>query len=429
MAVGPVGNVASTLAAVAVRRAGLDALSQLEGVRLDDLVDALAGAAATRRAGAGLGTELAQAAAGLMAGARGLAERARELTNPAGNAFDLRAVTSDNPGRVTGTAAPGAREAEFEVEVEQLAEGQRNVGQRLDPRAATNVQAGANTFAIDIGGETRFVTFNVRAGQNNQTVLESMANAINQANPGVTADVRTAEDGRVRIRITQNDTGQEATFAIRDVQGNAVATTGANRVGNQAANAVYSIDGQQFEGATNTVQLDEGRVQLQLDRVTEGAVTVRVGADVEGQAAAIQGFVNEFNDQRRFLNQNAAFFNTDAANALDTVVGANRADLQRIGITQAADGTLRVDEDRLRAALAENPGQVREVFNGFDGLARGVERFAERVTTTSPRGFTAGSAVERLLAGGASNFNAAGALAGTQFGAALALGLLFDQYF
>jgi len=179
----------------------------------------------------------------------------------------------------------------------------------------------------------------------------------------------------------------------------------------------------------NTVQLDEGRVQLQLDRVTEGAVTVRVGADVEGQAAAIQGFVNEFNDQRRFLNQNAAFFNTDAANALDTVVGANRADLQRIGITQAADGTLRVDEDRLRAALAENPGQVREVFNGFDGLARGVERFAERVTTTSPRGFTAGSAVERLLAGGTPNFNAAGALAGTQFGAALALGLLFDQYF
>jgi hypothetical protein len=81
----------------------------------------------------------------------------------------------------------------------------------------TEGRAISGTAAIDIDGETRIVSFDVGATDNNRDALQSFADAINEADTGITAEVRETASGEVRIRTTRDDTGAEATFDIRDL--------------------------------------------------------------------------------------------------------------------------------------------------------------------------------------------------------------------
>jgi len=231
---------------------------------------------------------------------------------------------------------------------------------------------------------------------------------INAADTGVTAEVRETNAGEVRIRITRDDTGAEATFDIRDLQGNAVAATGADIVRREASDAEVIVDGQTVTSATNTIDLDGGAVTLEINRVTNGTITVGVAADTEAQVEFVQGFVNEFDDFRAFLDDNAAFINDQVRRDLAAAVQSQSFELASIGVTRATNGTLEVDEGRLNEVLSDDPQRVQDLFTNFNGLATRVGAVAERVATTSPSSFVLGSLAETALRGGTSAFNGAG---------------------
>jgi flagellar hook-associated protein 2 len=50
-------------------------------------------------------------------------------------------------------------------------------------------------------------------------------------------------------------------------------------------------------------------------------------------------------------------------------VGTNQVNLASIGITLQPDGSLKTDEDALKAALTSNPGTVSSLFNSTTGVA------------------------------------------------------------
>ncbi len=426
MSIDPTGATANALASLSVRRAAATALS---GSVIDtglDLGGLLQGLAGRPRVEPRLATQIAGAAAKLFQGARELRVQASVLTE--GDGFEQRAVESGD-GAVTGTASNGAAIGEFQVDVVQRAAGQRNNGTRLDPSQNTEIDTGTSTVAIDIDGLTRTVSFEVGVADNNQQALQSFADAINAADSGVTAEVRETNAGEVRIRITRDDTGSEATFDIRDLQGNAVAATGADIVRREARDAEVIVDGQTVTSATNTIDLDGGAVTLEINRVTDGTVTVGVAADTEAQVEFVQGFVNEFSDFRAFLNDSASFMNDQVRRDLDAAVQSQGFELASIGVTRAADGTFQVDEERLNEVLSDDPQRVQDLFTNFNGLATRVGAVAERVATTSPSSFVLGSLAETALRGGTSAFNGAGVAISSPLIAALMSGQLIDALF
>ena len=224
----------------------------------------------------------------------------------------------------------------------------------------------------------------------------------------MTAEAAFTDSGRVRLSIARSDTGIGATFAIRDVQGNLVSATRAERVEREAANAQFSINGEVFEAETNRVELDDGELTLDFHAVTNRGITVEVGPDVESQSPAIKAFVDRFNDLRSFLDVNGVYFNRVAAVLLEGSVGRNSFELGYVGILREADGSLSVDEERLAQVLeaeSERARAARAALAGSSGIAVQAGSLAERISTTSPVEFTRGSIVSRLVQGGSQNFN------------------------
>ena len=424
MAIDPTRAAASAIGRLSVQRAAASALAGAPATG-NDLSSLFSAPTATPRFDPALPSRIANAASGVFQGARDLRETAGAFG--AEDAFEQRTVESERRA-VSGTAANGAEIGEFEVEVVERAAGQRNNGTRLDPTQNSDIATGTNTVAIDIDGETRIVSFDVGATDNNREALQSFADAINEADTGVTAEVRETANGEVRIRTTRDDTGAEATFDIRDLQGDAVAATGADIERRAARDAEVIVDGQTVTSATNTIELDGGNVTLQINRTTNAPVTVGVVADTEAQTEFVQDFVTEFNDFRTFLNENADLISQEIGGDLDAAVRAQGSELAAVGITRAADGSLEIDEERLAEVMAEDPDRVEDLFTNFNGLATRVGAVADRVATTAPSRFVADSQAFSLVAGdGGGGFTSSGT-ADNPLLAALNSGQLIDLF-
>lgn len=243
----------------------------------------------------------------------------------------------------------------------------------------------------------------------------------------MTAEATSTDSGRIRLQITRSDTGIGATFAIRDVRGNLVSATRAESVERAAENAQFSLNGEEFEAETNTVELDEGDLTLDFHTETNGPITVEVGPDIESQNRAIRAFADRFSELRSFLNENGVYFNRVAAVTLDGLVGRNSFELGYVGILREPDGTLLVDEGRLAEVLEAESERARAAIAGTGGIALDAGSLAERISTRSPVEFTRGSIVSRLVQGGSQDFNREGVLVGGQFTPVFAAGLIFDR--
>jgi hypothetical protein len=152
-----------------------------------------------------------------------------------------------------------------------------------------------------------------------------------------------------------------------------------------------------------------------------------VVADSEAQNEFVQDFVTEFNDFRGFLNENADLINQEVGGDLDAAVRAQGNELAAVGITQVADGTLEVDEERLAEVLSEDPDRVEDLFTNFNGLVTRIGAVADRVATTAPSRFVADSQAFSVVAGGG-GFDSAGATADNPLLAALNSGQLIDLF-
>ncbi|PXA89714.1 hypothetical protein DMC47_28425, partial [Nostoc sp. 3335mG] len=165
------------------------------------------------------------------------------------------------------------------------------------------------------------------------------------------------------------------------------ATTDGAEVVTRAGNAVFSVDGVPMVSASNTVTGNDG-VKLELKAVTtDGPVTLSSSRPTDSVKEAIKNVVEAYNNMLASVNK-----------ATDAITGDLRADpaaqslkrslqkltltdltgktdgtpttLARIGVATNNDGSLRVDEDALSAALANNPDAIEAMFlpgTGNDG--------------------------------------------------------------
>ncbi|MGM9571750.1 MAG: flagellar filament capping protein FliD [bacterium] len=301
-----------------------------------------------------------------------------------GDVFEDKAVISNKPEAISGTEVSSkAFNKSYSLEVFQLAQAQKNVGNALESNALSEFKSGKNEFSIVTGDKTYNLSVNVRVGDTNKEVLDKMAQAINKANAGINAVV-SSDKGTSRIELTGNKTGAGNEFALfaQDAS-DLLAKSGADKINTMTQDAVYAVDNLQQTSDSNIIKLQNGNVKLELKEKTDDKINISIGQDTEKVKKGITDFVNDYNSLLTSLQDNSGIVNKSLLNKLTGISTSQRYNLQRIGINIGSNNTLSIDNDRLDKALQNEPESVEKIIGGYNGLADKTESLAKGIGKSS----------------------------------------------
>ncbi len=301
-----------------------------------------------------------------------------KLTSIQTTALNNKVVRSSNEEIVQAAASDDAVAGTYQLQVNALATvHQIASGGFGDSEAALGT---GSLFIQKNDGSSATIEINE---QNN--TLRGLADAINDADAGVTASViNDGSDGTpFRLLVASHDTGTTSEFSITGTLsgGDSVAF---DQIVQQAQNAEVSFGS--GAGAitisSNSNKLNnviEG-VTLDLRSADAGAtVTLNVESDVDGGVSAVQEFVDAYNDFINYVNQQTSYdaelqrggallgeravtsIENELQLAVSSIVGNLHSGMNRLtalGASLADDGTLTLDESKLKAVLS---GQVEGV--------------------------------------------------------------------
>lgn len=322
---------------------------------------------------------------------------------------DLRQMnaTSSDKDKIEVTASPKAQEGSYKVDVEQLAQAQRLTSQVFHDDLAP-IGKGSMTFQfgrIDPHSgkfvpnpKTPVKTIHITDGNNS---LRGIRNAVNEAGFGVRASL--INDGKgTRLVFSSNGTGEinGLRVVVNDDDGNNLDKQGLSRLSydptkpghrgvnmiesTKAQDAIVDIDGIKVTSPSNHINKAIDGVMMTIKGTTGNTpVKLTTSFDVAGVTKAIETFVKKYNAMIDNVQKIAGYdAKTKVAGPLsgDAAVrgiveqiqrtlgmsfgGINRDynSLASIGITTQNDGTLLVDNSKLRKAVSTDMLQVSKLF-------------------------------------------------------------------
>lgn len=313
--------------------------------------------------------------------------------------FDNRTATSSNNAALTATTEKTALPGSYRVEVESLATSSKVTTQALDKDFKASADG---SLTIKLGAEDEGA---VTVAIKQDATLVEMRDALNEQlkDKGITANiVNNPSTGKSQLVLSSNETGSGKDIIVEGSGGVAeLSIDSSNKAENGlagslavAANAKFSIDGLQLESASNTIEDAIPDVTFTLKGTTEAnkPLTVTVGQDDKGVKEQLKKFVDSYNDFMKLSNKltSVTKVGDDKAPVVGGLVGdstvrnlvntmrselGNVADnsgelrvLADLGITTQKDGTLKLDDDKLKSVLETNFDAVGKFFAGEDGL-------------------------------------------------------------
>ena len=355
-----------------------------------------------------------------------LRDAARTLTNS--QTWAAATGNSADASSVGVTTAPGAAIGNYGVQVQSLATAQSTV--TASSYANGDALAGAGTLHIDLGTwSANNAGFTAKAGSTGVDIavtatdtLSTLASKITSSAAGVNATVVTDASG-ARLVYTSKATGSDNGFRVTAADndgGNTDATglsalafdpaggtTGTTQT-QGGANAKATINGLAINSASNTLTSVLPGLTLSLNKVTTGPIQIGVTQDTASMKTAIGAFATAYNSLSSLLSTDLKYDSaTSTAGPLqgDTaalslqrsvrniVAGASGASskyasLSQLGLEIQKDGTLKVNDTKLTAALAD-PAEVKKVFANADqangannGFATMINLFGNTVLGT-----------------------------------------------
>lgn len=341
--------------------------------------------------------------------------------------YNPKLATSSQANAITATAGTSVSNGTYDINVEKLATRAMNVGTSLQG-VDINTKMTANQ-----AGEFKFTTYDKSGNAQEHTLTVKEGETLGQ----VLKNIEKASDGQVRAFFDEsanrvvleatrtgeyNEGGKEITFAENVFFTDFLGLDEANEKGGTNAEFTYN-DGLKIISRENTYTLNG--MTFDFHNVTEGNARISVQTDVDQSFDKIMNFVNKYNElidamnksqtEERFrdylpLSEEQKADMTDKQielweekaksgmlrgeatirNGMYELRGSLQSQvsnegafsvLSSIGITTTANyldgGKLEVDEEKLKAALRENPEDVYKLFvNSSKGEERGlIHRF------------------------------------------------------
>lgn len=320
-------------------------------------------------------------------------------------------ATSSGSNIDVSVDASKASRGSYSLDVKSLAQSQALASRDVfADRDATSV--GRGTMTLQVGDKTTNITID----SSNDT-LQGLANAINEANAGVSAGVIDTGNG-FQLVLSADETGEANAVNISVSEDGAAPglsrfafdTADPDNVDGMrqtiaASDAVMEINGVEIRRATNTIEnVVDG---LTFNITGEGKSTVKVEQDTAAVAERVQAFVDKFNELQGTIRELSEFDSETGQGSIltgDSTVrniqnqlkrvltdiipgleGANVRSLADVGIgTDFRTGELQFDSQKFQQQLRENPDDVTALFAEQGRTSDSQVEFVRSGSNTQP---------------------------------------------
>jgi flagellar hook-associated protein 2 len=335
-----------------------------------------------------------------------LEEKAQEVREST-SFLAYRASTDNDDQYFSASAGSNATPGSYEIAVRSLATNEIRASAGQADRDQTTFGSGNLTLTVD--GQTKFIS--IQGGPDGNNTLDGIAQAINDADAGVTAQVvDTGQAGNpFQLVLTSEKAGSSGAISIgtdsATTELQSLASSIDANVIRQGTNASFTFNGIEIERSTNTItDLIQG-VTIELGGASEldgngdpiDSTVLTVATDSEATGEKIQDLVNAYNAVVDFVagqfvpppeDGDAAPLFGDSTlrsirSSLRGLVGGSVATgndayslLTQVGVTSDRDGRLSFNTERFADALTTDEQAVVNLFT-----AEGVG-IADRLTTT-----------------------------------------------
>ena len=277
-------------------------------------------------------------------------------------------------------------------------------GLKLDG-ASTALAVGDAINIRGMRGDGTAVTIGLVVGASD--TMQTLLDRINDATAGYGAGARTAlaslgTDGRIRLADSQGGASRlSLTLGITHVDGSAgslgaasVAVTGRSRELQQGKDAILRVDGREITRSSNTIADALVGTTLNLQTAEVGtSIDVSIDRDVNGGLSAVQKLADSYNAIRTFLDEQRKvsaplYADTLLRGVVNSFTDALRTDvttnstynkLAIAGVALDRFGVLKIDTDKLKTAMADEPLEIEALF-GFSGVGAAFVAAADRAT-------------------------------------------------
>jgi flagellar hook-associated protein 2 len=293
-----------------------------------------------------------------------------------------RVVTSSDITSVKATALNGTDLKSTEISVYSIAASQTNSGAAFHATSPTSLQTGSQKFAITMGNKTTNVSFFANATDTHQKSLDKIKNAINASDSGVNAKVvKDPVSSMLHLELASKETGTTHAFTIADVNGSAVSSTGIQSVSTAAADATYRVNGGKLlTSNSNQILVDNGKISATLLKPTSSSVTLTSKPDSDAIIKQTKQLVKDYNTLQNQISDESSFINPSVKRNLQNALISN--DLDTLGISKQTDGTLTLDDTKLKNNINSHFDQVSRSINGPSGIASALSKATDRLQSS-----------------------------------------------
>lgn len=320
-------------------------------------------------------------------------------------------ATSSGSNIDVSVDASKASRGSYSLDVKSLAQSQALASRDVfADRDATSV--GRGTMTLQVGDKTTNITID----SSNDT-LQGLANAINEANAGVSAGVIDTGNG-FQLVLSADETGEANAVNISVTEDGAApglsrfafdTADPENMDGMRqtiaASDAVMEINGVEIRRATNTIEnVVDG---LTFNITGEGKSTVKVEQDTAAVAERVQAFVDKFNELQGTIRELSEFDSETGQGSIltgdstvrniqnqlkrvltDIIPGLENASVRSladVGIgTDFRTGELQFDSQKFQQQLRENPDDVTALFAEQGRTSDSQVEFVRSGSNTKP---------------------------------------------
>ena len=355
------------------------------------------------------------------------------------NSLIKKTATSSNESFVTITASGSAVNGKYSIMVNRLATADTVISKQV---AAANTDlaatsAGTQEFTLAVGsGSPVTITVTINPDETNESVMNKIRDAINNAGLDVNATVVRDTSSTVRLVVKSTKTGADNALVMDEIGGSNIlrklqylTNNGARRLSSSGSggflvqdtadlDAQFKLDGIEIIKGTNEITDVITGATIKLQRAQspdDQPITLTIANDTQGTRTEIEKFIEKYNDVIKYLNEKTRVdtVNFTRGDLVGDVVfsglklsmrGAVTGKVEglpegavqfltSVGIEVSRDGTLSIAKpDVFDEKLKTNVEQVINLFTGEEGLGSRMSELLDRFVSN-------GGAVDRTKQG------------------------------
>ena len=290
------------------------------------------------------------------------------------DAFSKKIAQSSNEDILTveyiGEEDTSAPANGFDIQVQQLASNQVNLGNYLAPDRL-DIEPGTYSFDLDTSTRSYEFQYTVNEDDTNASLLKKLAKLVNSTGNGVSATIQTDEIGQIALQLATRQTGiaENETSLFQIVPDSsagstkAMRTLGLNHITQEAKNSFFLLNGKAHSAFSNTFTVDN-KFDVTLHSINEDEGTTRVGfkTNVDAIADNLQRLADAYN---HMIDVAQSQTNLQSSNKLVRDIGGVTRNYHNELESIDADSHISIDRNLLADAVTAS-----DAVESFDTLNR-----------------------------------------------------------